>query len=67
MKKKIYTFFSSGPVLAFAQTIHMTASFISPIVAGLLTQESVSAFSFNFIINYTFLYVKNENSELYKF
>jgi len=32
----------SGPVLAFAQTIHMTASFLSPIAAGLLTQESVS-------------------------
>lgn len=31
-----------GPVLAFAQTVHMTASFLSPIVAGLLTQESVS-------------------------
>ncbi|KAL0110191.1 hypothetical protein PUN28_013680 [Cardiocondyla obscurior] len=30
----------AGPVLAFAQTIHMTASFLSPIVAGLLTQES---------------------------
>ncbi|OXU18224.1 hypothetical protein TSAR_015894 [Trichomalopsis sarcophagae] len=32
----------AGPVLAFAQTIHMTASFVSPIVAGLLTQESQS-------------------------
>ena len=31
-----------GPVLAFAQTIHMTASFLSPIAAGLLTKESVS-------------------------
>lgn len=31
-----------GPILAFTQTIHMTASFLSPIVAGLLTQESVS-------------------------
>ncbi|KAI4478464.1 hypothetical protein M0804_011787 [Polistes exclamans] len=30
----------AGPVLAFAQTIHMTASFLSPIAAGLLTQES---------------------------
>ncbi|XP_067210089.1 sialin [Linepithema humile] len=32
----------AGPVLAFAQTIHMTASFLSPIAAGLLTQESQS-------------------------
>lgn len=31
-----------GPVLAFAQTIHMTASFLSPIAAGFLTQNSVS-------------------------
>ncbi|XP_043785000.1 sialin-like isoform X2 [Apis laboriosa] len=30
----------AGPILAFAQTIHMSASFLSPIVAGLLTQES---------------------------
>lgn len=30
----------AGPILAFAQTIHMTASFLSPIVAGLLTQNS---------------------------
>lgn len=30
----------AGPVLAFAQTIHMTASFLSPIVAGLLTEKS---------------------------
>lgn len=33
---------AAGPVLAFAQTIHMTASFLSPIAAGLFTQESVS-------------------------
>ncbi|XP_033226298.1 sialin-like [Belonocnema kinseyi] len=30
----------AGPVLAFAQTIHMTASFLSPIAAGLITQDS---------------------------
>ncbi|XP_017797234.1 PREDICTED: sialin-like [Habropoda laboriosa] len=30
----------AGPILAFAQTIHMSASFLSPVVAGLLTQES---------------------------
>lgn len=39
-----------GPILAFAQTIHMSASFLSPIVAGLLTQESVSK---NFISFYS--------------
>lgn len=39
-----------GPILAFAQTIHMSASFLSPIVAGLLTQESVSK---NFVIFYS--------------
>ncbi|XP_014213178.1 sialin [Copidosoma floridanum] len=32
----------AGPVLAFAQTIHMTASFLSPLAAGWLTQESQS-------------------------
>ncbi|KAK3919330.1 Vesicular glutamate transporter 2 [Frankliniella fusca] len=32
----------AGPILAFAQTIHMTASFISPLVAGFITQESQS-------------------------
>ncbi|XP_066598199.1 sialin-like [Prorops nasuta] len=32
----------AGPVLAFAQTIHMTASFLSPIAAGLLTENSQS-------------------------
>ncbi|XP_012136621.1 sialin isoform X2 [Megachile rotundata] len=30
----------AGPILAFAQTIHMSASFLSPVVAGLLTQKS---------------------------
>lgn len=30
----------AGPILAFAQTIHMTASFLSPLVAGLITQEN---------------------------
>ncbi|XP_049801254.1 sialin-like isoform X1 [Schistocerca nitens] len=30
----------AGPILAFAQTIHMTASFLSPLVAGALLQES---------------------------
>lgn len=35
-------FLPPGPILAFAQTIHMTASFLSPLVAGFITQESVS-------------------------
>jgi hypothetical protein len=35
-------YFDIGPILAFAQTIHMTASFLSPIAAGILLQESVS-------------------------
>jgi hypothetical protein len=35
-------YFHTGPVLAFAQTIHMTASFLSPIAAGIILQESVS-------------------------
>lgn len=34
----------AGPVLAFAQTIHMTASFLSPLVAGALTKGGVSYF-----------------------
>ncbi|KAL0275090.1 UNVERIFIED_CONTAM: hypothetical protein PYX00_003058 [Menopon gallinae] len=29
----------AGPVLAFAQTIHMSASFISPLVAGAILEE----------------------------
>lgn len=32
----------AGPVLAFAQTIHMTASFVAPQVAGAITSDSVS-------------------------
>lgn len=38
----LYDLFLLGPILAFAQTIHMSASFLSPVVAGLLTQKSVS-------------------------
>ncbi|CAB3365410.1 Hypothetical predicted protein [Cloeon dipterum] len=32
----------AGPILAFAQTIHMSASFLSPIVAGFLLKENQS-------------------------
>lgn len=31
----------AGPVLAFAQTIHMTASFLSPIVSGIILTDQV--------------------------
>lgn len=31
----------AGPVLAFAQTIHMTASFVSPIISGLIVVDKV--------------------------
>lgn len=32
----------AGPVLAFAQTIHMTASFLSPLAAGYILSDHVS-------------------------
>ncbi|KAG8256973.1 hypothetical protein J6590_059205 [Homalodisca vitripennis] len=32
----------AGPILAFAQTIHMTASFLSPLVAGFLLKNNTS-------------------------
>ncbi|XP_043479113.1 sialin-like [Leptopilina heterotoma] len=32
----------AGPVLAFAQTIHMTASFLSPLAAGFIIKDSYS-------------------------
>lgn len=32
----------AGPVLAFAQTIHMTASFLSPLVSGFILTDNVS-------------------------
>lgn len=32
----------AGPVLAFAQTIHMTASFVSPVVSALIVSDKVS-------------------------
>lgn len=46
-------------MLAFAQTIHMTASFLSPITAGLLTQESVSVTFSSFIFLYLLLESQN--------
>lgn len=32
----------AGPILAFAQTIHMTASFLSPMVAGFILRNNTS-------------------------
>uniref|UniRef100_A0A1B6CNY2 Major facilitator superfamily (MFS) profile domain-containing protein n=1 Tax=Clastoptera arizonana TaxID=38151 RepID=A0A1B6CNY2_9HEMI len=32
----------AGPILAFAQTIHMTASFLSPMVAGFILKNNTS-------------------------
>ncbi|XP_071438894.1 sialin isoform X2 [Hetaerina americana] len=32
----------AGPILAFAQTIHMTASFLSPLAAGFITRDDQS-------------------------
>lgn len=40
----------AGPVLAFCQTIHMTASFLSPVVAGFILRDKVGSktiFTFN--------------------
>lgn len=37
----------AGPVLAFAQTIHMTASFLSPLATGILTDEDQSFDAWN--------------------
>lgn len=42
----------AGPVLAFAQTIHMTASFVSPIVTGFVVTDAVSGFLFTFYIGF---------------
>lgn len=34
----------AGPVLAFAQTIHMTASFVSPLISGIILKDQVNTF-----------------------
>lgn len=39
----------AGPVLAFAQTIHMTASFLSPLAAGYILKDQVNNFNFKTI------------------
>lgn len=36
----------AGPVLAFAQTIHMTASFLQPLITGLLITDQVGDIDF---------------------
>lgn len=33
----------AGPVLAFCQTIHMSASFFSPLINGIILQDGVSS------------------------
>lgn len=45
----------AGPVLAFAQTIHMTASFLSPAAAAIFTDEDVR------IIYYTYYFKLRSN------
>lgn len=39
----------AGPVLAFAQTIHMTASFLSPVFTGFIVHDEVSSLLIGFI------------------
>ncbi|KAF2897077.1 hypothetical protein ILUMI_09104 [Ignelater luminosus] len=43
----------AGPVLAFAQTIHMTASFISPLAAGYLTKDGYTLSAWRNVFNVT--------------
>ncbi|KAI4454412.1 solute carrier family 17 [Holotrichia oblita] len=43
----------AGPVLAFAQTIHMTASFLSPLAAGYLTSGGHNLSSWRNVFNVT--------------
>nr|XP_022901620.1 sialin [Onthophagus taurus] len=43
----------AGPVLAFAQTIHMTASFLSPLVAGRLTYDGHTLTAWRNVFNVT--------------
>lgn len=44
----------AGPVLAFAQTIHMTASFLSPLAAGYILRDQVNVFRFVYFANFKF-------------
>lgn len=41
----------AGPVLAFAQTIHMTASFLSPLAAGYILRDHVSGYCYCHVTN----------------
>lgn len=47
----------AGPVLAFAQTIHMTASFLSPIISAVILTDTVNFFNFLFYISFYILFV----------
>lgn len=38
----------AGPVLAFAQTIHMSASFLSPLVNGVILQDQTNLIQWQF-------------------
>lgn len=48
----------AGPVLAFAQTIHMTASFVSPIISGLIVVDKVRLY---------FPHIQNNPSTFYSY
>lgn len=39
----------AGPVLAFAQTIHMTASFVNPIINGLIVSDMTNANQWQYV------------------
>lgn len=39
----------AGPVLAFAQTIHMSASFVNPIINGLIVTDMTSASQWQYV------------------
>ncbi|GLV37066.1 Major Facilitator Superfamily Transporter 17 [Carabus blaptoides fortunei] len=43
----------AGPVLAFAQTIHMTASFLSPLAAGYMTQDGHTLAAWRYVFGVT--------------
>lgn len=41
----------AGHILAFAQTIHMSASFLSPLAAAIMLQDNVRKFTIIFFLN----------------
>jgi MFS family permease len=46
----------AGPVLAFAQTIHMSASFLQPIVTGIIVTDAVSMITFWLFHHFIFIF-----------